>query len=74
MNNDETLERKEKIESDEKINKQANEGMTWSTQQVNILFPQLFIIKSNLNFSNFLKENLYFKFKFCFYLKEKNRN
>lgn len=35
MINDETLESKEKIESDEKINKQANEGMTWSTQQVN---------------------------------------
>ena len=35
MINDKTLEKKEKVESDEKINKQSNEGMTWSTQQVN---------------------------------------
>ncbi len=43
MNNDETLESKEKIESDEKIKKQSNEGMTWSTQQVPIMILLIFL-------------------------------
>lgn len=34
MNNDETLEKKEKLESDEKVSKQNNDTMSWSTQQV----------------------------------------
>jgi len=42
MNNGETLENKEKIESDEKITKQNNEGMSWSTQQVILLYKFLF--------------------------------
>lgn len=38
MNNDETLEKKEKVESNEKINKTTNDNMSWSTQQVLNLF------------------------------------
>ena len=38
MNNDETLEKNEKVESNEKINKTTNDNMSWSTQQVFNLF------------------------------------
>jgi len=58
MNNDDaTLEKKEKIESDEKINKQSGEGgMNWETSQVrNSKFIFIFYIFQNKIFLSFLQ-------------------